>query len=409
MPQYAYRARDNTGKLQTGFIEAPRETEVASQLRERNLYIIDIKPASEKKRELSLTGAGGIFRKKVKIKELAVFCRQFATIIAAGIPILQALNILARQAESRRLRETITGVVEQLESGRTLAESLKRYRDVFPNIFISMIEAGEVGGVLDKALTRLADHFEKEHDIREKIKSAMTYPVLIICLAICAVTALLTFVLPKFIQMLNDMHVELPLPTRIIIAVSNFLQHSWYFALAGMLILALAFRKFTQTQQGILIIDRIKLKLPVFGKLTQKVIISRFCRTLSTLVHAGVPILTALEVVKKTCGNQVISNALTKAEESVREGLSIAEPLERSKVFPPMVTRMMAIGEDTGTLDILLERIAVFYERDVNDMVARLSSLLEPILIVFMGVIIGFIVISMLLPMFKVFSGAGIQ
>ncbi|AQS58474.1 type II secretion system F family protein [Desulforamulus ferrireducens] len=406
MPQYAYRARDNAGQLQTGFLEAPQESSVVAHLRERNLYIVEIKPAPEKRRELNI--AAVLFGpQKVKIKDLAVFCRQFATIIEAGIPILQALHILTKQAENKKLKKVLAGVVEQLEGGRTLAESLKRYQHVFPNIFISMVEAGELGGVLDQALSRLADHFEKEHDIREKVKSAMTYPVIIVCLALAAVAALLTLVLPKFITMLTDLNVELPLSTKIVMSLSNFLRDSWYLGLLGIMLTILVFRGFSRTPKGMLFFDSLKLKLPVFGKLTQKVIISRCCRTLSTLLHAGVPILVALEVVKKTAGNQLVSNAIAKAEESVREGLTIADPLERSGVFPPMVTRMMAIGENAGTLDYLLERVAVFYDREVNNMVLRLSSMLEPFLIITMGLVIGFIVISMLLPMLKIFSSAG--
>ncbi len=410
MPRYAYRARDNAGQLQTGFIEAPQESTVASQLRERNLYIVAIKPAPEKRRELFWAKVGmGVALPRVKLKDLAVFCRQFATLIEAGIPILQALHILIRQAENKTLKETLVGVGEQLAAGRTLAESLKHYHQIFPNLFISMVEAGELGGVLDQALLRLADHFEKEHDIREKVKSAMTYPSMVICLALAALAALLTFVLPKFITMLTDMNVALPLPTKIVMAISKFLQHSWYFGLVGIIVSLLALRSFTRTARGSLVTDKLKLRLPLFGKLNQKVIISRFCRTLGTLLHAGVPILAALEVVKKTAGNQLVSNAVAKAEESVREGLSIAEPLERSGVFPPMVTRMIAIGEDTGTLDNLLERVAIFYDRDVNDLVSRLSSLLEPILMMIMGLVVGFIVISMLLPMLTLFSGAGMS
>jgi len=340
----------------------------------------------------------------VSVKDLALFCRQFATVIEAGIPVLTCLDILARQAENSTLRGAIEQMMTELQAGRTLTEAMRRHPKVFPGILISMAEAGETGGVLDQALTRMADHFERDHDIKEKVKSAMYYPAALVGFMFLAVGFLVTSVLPNFVSILTTLNVELPLPTRILLKLSGFLGQYWYLAITGLAAAVFAMLKVAGLKDVQTQLDKLKLKLPIFGPLIKKIIIARFCRTLSTLLHAGVPLLQSLEIVRGTAGNVVVARAAAGAVENVREGLEMAPPLAASGVFPPMVTRMVAVGEETGTTDQLLEKVAQFYDREVNAGVARLSSLLEPVLLIFMGVVIGSIIISVMLPMLTVMS-----
>ena len=402
VPQaYRYRARDLRGKLQKGYLEAEGSAAAAAVLRQRRYVILDLSPALEKKREINWRG---LLEQKVSVKDLALFCRQFATVIEAGIPVLTCLDILARQAENSTLRGAIEQMMTELQAGRTLTEAMRRHPKVFPGILISMAEAGETGGVLDQALTRMADHFERDHDIKEKVKSAMYYPAALVGFMFLAVGFLVTSVLPNFVSILTTLNVELPLPTRILLKLSGFLGQYWYLAIAGLAAAVFAMLKVAGLKDVQTQLDKLKLKLPIFGPLIKKIIIARFCRTLSTLLHAGVPLLQSLEIVRGTAGNVVVARAAAGAVENVREGLEMAPPLAASGVFPPMVTRMVAVGEETGTTDQLLEKVAQFYDREVNAGVARLSSLLEPVLLIFMGVVIGSIIISVMLPMLTVMS-----
>lgn len=402
MPQaYRYRARDFRGKLQTGYLEAEGSAAAAAVLRQRRYVILDLSPALEKKREIDWRG---LFEQKAGVRDLALFCRQFATVIEAGIPVLTCLDILARQAENPALRRAVEQMIAELQAGRTLTEAMRRRPQVFPGILTSMVEAGEVGGILDQALTRMADHFERDYDIREKVKSAMYYPAALVGVMFLAVGFLVTSVLPNFVSILTTLNVELPLSTRILMKVSALLGQYWYLAFGGLAAAVFAGLKAAGLKNVQSQLDKIKLKLPIFGPLIKKIIISRFCRTLSTLLHAGVPLLQALEIVRNTAGNVVVARAAAGALENVREGLEMAPPLAASGVFPPMVTRMVAVGEETGTTDQLLEKVAQFYDREVNAGVGRLSSLLEPVLLIFMGVVIGSIIISIMLPMLSVMS-----
>lgn len=398
---YQYRVRDFNGKLQTGFLEAEGMTAAKDVLRRRRFVIIDLALAPEKKRSISLSG---FLEQKVTVKDLALFCRQFATVIEAGIPALTCLDILSRQAENNRLQKAITQMITELRTGRTLTEAMRQHPKVFPGILTSMVEAGETGGVLDQALTRMADHFERDHDIREKVKSAMYYPAALLIVMFLAVGFMVTYVLPNFITILTSLNVELPLSTRILMKVSEILGHNWYLALAGLAALFFALTKIAGLKGMQEKLDGVKLRLPIFGPLIKKIVISRFCRTLSTLLHAGVPLLQALEIVRETAGNAVIARAAAGALENVRKGLEMAGPLAASGVFPPMVTRMIAVGEETGTIDQLLEKVAQFYDREVNSGVGRLSSMLEPVLLIIIGVVIGSIIISIMLPMLNVMS-----
>lgn len=399
--KFFYKARNPAGKRVTGNVEAENRNKALVLLRERKFFVVELKEAPSRGASFSLDK---IFKKKVSPRELAVLCRQFATMTQAGVPILQCLTILIQQCDNKTLRETLKKVTGNLEGGMSLAESLKSYPDVFPEIFVSMVEAGEVGGALDRVLDRLAVHFDKEHDLREKVKSAMTYPAVVALVAVLAVAVLLIFVIPKFTTMLTEMKAPIPITTQLIILFSNFLTDFWYTAVLFIAGAVLGYKRAVRTERGKMMKDRFALKLPVFGPIIQKIIISRFCRSLSALLKSGVPVLQALDVIKNIAGNYAVIKSIKDAEDSIKEGQSISSTLQKSGVFPPMVTRMMAIGEETGALDTLLEKIADFYERETEDLVARLSSLLEPVLIVGMGGVVGFIILSIILPMFSVIN-----
>lgn len=405
---FVYRARDGAGKIQTGYIEADGPAAAAALLRQRRYYVVNLRPAPEKGRRLTVRGLNELLEKKVGVRDLALFCRQFATVVEAGIPLLTCLDILARQAENPRLARAIEDVARELQGGRTLAEAMARQRNVFPGILISMIEAGELGGVLDQALLRMADHFERDYDIREKVKSAMYYPLALVCIGTLAVGFIVTTVLPRFAAILQSSNIPLPLPTLILMGAANFLSHYWYLLPGGLALLFLGVQRLLRIEQVQRRVDALKLRLPIFGPLIKKVVISRFCRTLATLIHAGVPLIQALTVVQGTAGNHVVAEVTGLALENVREGLDVGGPLAKSSVFPPLVSRMVMVGEETGTLDQLLEKVANFYDREVNAGVARLSSLLEPVLLLFMGAAIGSVILAIMLPMFKVMSGAGL-
>ncbi|MBU4532348.1 MAG: type II secretion system F family protein [Eubacteriales bacterium] len=395
--KFRYKARNRSGKLVGGTITADSEAKARVLLRERQLFVVEVKAAPTQKGS-SLFSVG----KKVKPKDLAVFCRQLSTMVQAGMPLLTCFNVLGQQSDNVTLRETAASVAQSLETGRTLSESFRDYPKIFPQIFTSMVEAGEVAGALEEVLERLAIHFEKDADIRSKVKGAMMMPAVVIAVAIIAVIIILTFVLPTFIKMLTDLNVPLPLPTRATIALSEFLQSFWYIVLAVCGIGFAGFKRYAATPKGRKVVDRGVLRLPVFGVLIRKMVVARVCRILSSLVRSGVPLLQALAIVRSVAGNETFASAIRDAENSVKEGEGLAPPLERSKVFPPMVTRMIAIGEDTGAVDSLLEKVAHFYEREVDDTVSNLSKILEPILMVGIGGIVGFILMSVYLPMFSI-------
>lgn len=403
MAFFTYKVRDTAGRTLTGIIEAESEANVVEHLRGRDYFIVDIK---EKKVNNFSINVPKKMSRGVKSKDLAVFCRQFATLMNAGVPILTCLQILQEQAENLKLQETLANVMGRLESGRSLADSVRAYPKIFPEIFVNMVETGEIGGVLDEVLERLAAHFEREHDIGEKVKSAMTYPVAILVIAVLAITFMLIYILPTFVGMLGQSGGTLPLPTRIVMGLSSLLQNFWWAMLILTAGLIYGLGKVRERPEGKEKIDEIILKLPVAGQLVQKMIISRFARTLGTMLKSGVPIIEALETVKKTVGNEVVARELDLAKENIIRGKGIAEPLKGSGVFPQMVTQMIAVGEETGALDTLLERVAFFYDREVDNIVNRLSTLIEPIMIVGLGAVLGFMIIAMMLPMFDVMSAA---
>lgn len=398
---YSYRVRDRQGKVISGKLEADNEASVSQRLREMGYFVIGVEEerVSFGKKEMH------IFKPKVKTKDVTVFTRQFATMINAGLPLVKCLNILSEQTESPVLTEIVVDVQHEVEMGRSLSEALAKHPDVFKELYSSMVRAGEIGGVLDDVLLRIATTLESEDEIRRRIKSALTYPVAMFAISILLLIVMLVFVVPTFEDMFADIGADLPFLTKIIMQISHFLV-SWMGAILiiGLIVGAVFLRRWMKTPNGRRKIDAFKLKLPVFGSLFHKMSLSRFSRTLGTLVASGVPILQALEITSKTVGNVLVAEAVDNVRSGVKEGDSIARPLGQSPLFPPMVTQMLAIGEETGALDTMLNKVSDFYDSEVSATVESLTSLLEPLMIVFLGVVVGTIVIALYMPIFSLIS-----
>jgi type IV pilus assembly protein PilC len=391
---FAYQARNLTGKLLTGKIEAENHLAAVVLLREKNIFVTKINPV----KKLDFTSMLGL---KVKIKEMAIFCRQFATMYEAGISLLQCLNIFLQQTESKNLRKILQEVTVEIEKGKSLSEAFRKFKDRLPELFINTLTAGEISGTIDQALGRLAVHFEKEHALKEKIKSAMIYPLLVAGIAFLAMVVLLVLVVPIFVEIFTQAGATLPAPTRILIAVSSFLTKYWYIVLLALIVLFFALRQAIATENGKRIIDQLLLRLPVVGPLTHKTGLSRFARTLATLLRSGVPLMQSLETLEKVVGNTIVAKEISKARENIREGGKMAPMFMKSKIFPLLAVNMIAIGEESGSLDDLLEKLAIFYEQEVEALVTRLSSTIEPFLIAGVGLMVGFIALSIYLPLFS--------
>jgi type IV pilus assembly protein PilC len=398
---YAYRVRDTDGRIIGGTLEADSQGAVASRLRQMGYAPISIEESKPGlKREITLPGLN-----RIKLKDLAVFSRQFATMINSGLSLLRALTILAEQTESKALAEIIGQVRNEVEQGTALSTSLAKHPKTFNRLYVAMIKAGEVGGFLDKVLLELADSIEKEVELRGKVRSAMTYPIAVFAMVIMIVAAMLVFVVPQFETLYSQLGGQLPFLTRILLGASRFVA-GWG---GGVVVIAvvvgvIAFRRFHATPAGRFAVDRAKLRAPVFGPLVQKSVLSRFSRTLSTLLGSGVPILQSLEIVSETVNNDVVSRAVKDVQDSVREGESLAVPLAKHSVFPPMVVQMLAVGEETGQVDTMLEKVADFYDQEIEATVDALTSLLEPLLIVFMGGAVGGMVVALYMPMFQIIN-----
>jgi type IV pilus assembly protein PilC len=373
---------------------------VASQLRQQGLLVIDIKEQGVAQKDILEPF------KKVKLGDLVVFTRQFATMINAGLPIVQALHVLSEQTESEKLEEVIVAVRNDVEAGLALSEALDKHPKVFSRLYVEMVRAGEVGGILDVVLLRIADQLENDQDLRRKVQSAMTYPTIVLILAILAASFMLIFIVPIFARMFEDLGGTLPLPTRLAMGISDILTSIFgVFVYAGMGATAFGFLRWKNTEQGRRIWGRVSLRIPFkIGDVLQKVALARFARTLGTLSAAGVPILQAIEITATSSGNWVVENALLKSRDAIRAGIPIYRPLEDEPVFPPMVTRMIAVGEETGDIDGMLAKIAEFYESEVDATVKALTSIIEPLMIVVVGGIVGGIIIAMYLPMFRIFE-----
>ena len=400
MPIYQWKGRTVAGDVQTGEMTVGSQDEVLAQLRRKRIIVTYVreksKPVSLK---LRLRGSSG-----VKIKELAVFTRQFATMINAGLPLVQCLDILSQQNDNAAFKAVIANVMSEVESGSTLAEALRKHPKVFDKLFTNMVQAGEAGGVLDDILLRLAAYIEKAEALRRKVKSAMTYPLVVACVAIGATVFMLLFIIPTFAKIFLEFGGELPLPTKIVMGLSAFLRGAWYILVGIAIAMIVLYRRYAATENGRRTVDRAMLRIPIFGDVLRKGAIARFTRTLGTLISSGVPILDGLEITAQTAGNKIVEEAIMATRGSIREGETIAGPLRQSKVFPPMVVQMIGIGEETGALDEMLNKIAAFYDDEVNTAVDTLTSVIEPIMIVVMGLMVGGMVVAMYMPMFKLVS-----
>jgi type IV pilus assembly protein PilC len=399
MPLFEYTARNTTnGQIQKGQLDVPSRDEVNSYLRKNRLLLVSVREAP-KQIKLSLGGA-----QRIKTRDIVIFTRQFATMINAGLPLVQSLNILAQQTENKALAEVTKAVVYDVESGNTLADAFAKHPRAFSDLYVNMVAAGEAGGILDTILQRLATFLEKNDALVRKVKGAMVYPAVILSVAVIAIAVLLIFVIPVFKDMFASVNLELPLPTRIVIGMSEFLLGYWYLILAGIGGVIFAIRRYYATLNGRKRIDAMLLSSPVLGDLLRKSAVSRFTRTLGTLISSGVSILEGLEITAKTAGNMVIHDAVMASRQSIAGGETIAAPLEKSKVFPPMVISMIAVGEQTGGLDEMLSKIADFYDEEVDVAVSALLSLMEPVMIVILGVVVGGMVVAMYLPIFDMMN-----
>ena len=393
MPNFEYTARTATGEEATGTMEAASREEVVQQLRKNRMVVVRVREKKKRK-----TGA------RVPTRDIVVFTRQFATMVNSGLPLVQALDILAKQTENPQLSETTKQVVYDVESGNTLADALEKHPKVFTQLYVNMVAAGEAGGILDTIMLRLATFLEKNDAIVRKVKGAMVYPSVIFSVAGICILVLLIFVIPTFQVMFASVGVPLPLPTRVVIGISEFLQNFWHVLIVASVATFFAIKAYRGTDNGRLVIDTILLNAPVMGDLLRKSAVSRFTRTLGTLLASGVSILDGLEITARTAGNRVVHDAVMESRGSIAGGDTIAGPLERSDVFPPMVTSMIAVGEATGGLDEMLSKIADFYDDEVDTAVSTLLSLLEPIMIVFLGVIVGGMIVAMYLPIFDMIN-----
>jgi type IV pilus assembly protein PilC len=393
---FQYKVRDRAGNVTTGSLVADSEALVLARLREQGLTPLDVK---RQKRGIGQIEFGG---KKVKLKQVAVFSRQFATMVNSGLPILRAIAILAEQTENKELARVLNEARLDVEQGSSLSGALSKHDHVFNNLYVSMVKAGETGGSLDTTLIRLAEMIEREVQLRGKIKSAMTYPVAVVALVVLIMSAMLLFVVPQFKGIYGQLGGTLPLPTRSLLAMSDAFKSFWYVVVAGVIGGRFAFRRYKRTDRGREMVDSLKLRMPVFGSLFHRTALSRFSSTLAMLMKSGVPILQALEIVSDTVNNKVIGKAITDVQLSVRDGESIAKPLLKYPVFPPMVVQMISVGEETGQVDTMLEKIAQFYDQEVEAAVDALTSLIEPILIAIIGGCVGAAVVALYMPMFNI-------
>ena len=401
MPVYKWEGKTLKGVIKKGEMEAPSESGIRTHLRQQNIVPTKI---VAKGKELQFSFSLG---KKVADRSIAIFTRQLATMIDAGLPLVQSLEILAVQQENKTFKSIIREIREDVEGGSTFAGALKKHPKVFSELYTNLVVAGEEGGILDNILNRLANYIEKAEALKKKVKSAMVYPSTIVGVAVIVVMILMIFVIPVFESMFKSAGQTLPLPTLIVLAMSKFVKSYILFIIPAVGILIFLLRRYYKTENGRAVVDSLLLKAPVFGPLFQKIAVARFSRTLGTLVSSGVPILDGLSIVSRTSGNKTIETAILNARSSIKEGETIAEPLGRSGVFPPMVIQMISVGESTGALDSMLSKIADFYEEEVDVAVANLTSLLEPLLMMFLGVVIGGVVISMYLLIFQMASAVG--
>jgi type IV pilus assembly protein PilC len=391
MPVFQYTARNASGQVKNASIDAPSRDEAVNRLRRQRLTVVKVEEV-----RAAAKGAGG----KIAMRDVVIFTRQFSTMVNAGLPLVQALDILARQSENPALAAAVRAVVSDVEQGNTVADAMRKQPKAFNDLYTNMVAAGEMGGILDVILNRLAVFMEKNDALVRKVKGAMIYPTVILCVAALCVVVLLWRVIPVFSAMFASVGMELPLPTQIVLGLSTFLNQYWWMLLLGGAGTVVALRRYYATSSGQLVIDALLLKVPVLGDVLRKSAVSRFTRTLGTLVSSGVSILDGLEITARTAGNRVVEDAVMQSRASIAGGDTIAGPLDKSGVFPPMVISMINVGEQTGGLDEMLSKIADFYDDEVDAAVSGLLSLLEPIMIVFLGVVVGGMIVAMYLPIF---------
>jgi type IV pilus assembly protein PilC len=403
MPKFNWEARTRTGGSQKGVIEAATVDVVEAQLKKYGFSNIKIK-AEAKGLSFKLPKFGG---GKVNEKDLVIFTRQFSTMIDSGLPLVQCLEILAKQQENKAFQEILYKVKESVESGSTFADALGKHPRAFDQLFVNLVAAGEVGGILDTILTRLAAYIEKSMKLKKQIKGAMVYPITIMSIAVVVVGVILVFVIPTFAKMFAEFGGELPAPTKFVIALSNFLTKYLIVIIAGFYALMWGIKKYYATPNGQKIIDRMALKAPIAGPLIRKVAVAKFTRTLGTMVSSGVPIMDGLEIVAKTAGNKIVEEAIYSVRQAISEGKTMAEPLAACGVFPPMVVQMISVGEATGAMDAMLNKIADFYDDEVDDAVGAMTAMMEPLLMVFLGTAVGGLVVAMYLPIFKLAGTVG--
>jgi len=403
MPQmYLWVAETKKGKKLKGELEAANEQIAQAQLRKRNLKVLKLKPKPK-----DIFANISFMQPKVTKKDIVIFTRQFSTMIDAGLPLTQGLNILAEQAENPTFRNLLKQLTKDVESGSTLAESMKKHPKVFDQLFVNLIAAGEVGGILDIILQRLGTFLEKAEELKSKIKGAMTYPIVVMAIAFIVIAVILIFVIPVFQDMFASFGKALPMPTQIVVAMSDFMKTKIHYIIGGIVAVVFAFKQYRNSKGGRRTTDSLSLKLPVFGDLLKKTAVARFTRTLGTMLSSGVPILDSLDIVAKTAGNVILEEVINDVRSSIAEGQTIADPLSESDVFPGMVVQMISVGEATGALDTMLEKIADFYDKEVDAAVEALTSMLEPLLMLFLGGSIGGLVVAMYLPIFSMAGAVG--
>jgi type IV pilus assembly protein PilC len=391
---YIWKGRTPTGEVLSGEYAAESKTELINHLRKRKIIITHIRV---KPKDIQINFG---FKNKITVKDMGIFTRQFATMINAGLPMVQCLDILSSQLEKPKFKQIVAEVMSEVESGSTLADAMRKH-ECFGELFTNMVEAGEAGGILDIILNRLAVYLEKADALRRKIKGALTYPTIVLFVATGATIFMLMFIIPTFAKMFTDFGGDLPTPTKIVMFLSDFLRANWYLLLGSLIGITIALRRYYKTDNGKLKIDQFTLKIPILGDVVRKGAVARFTRTLGTLISSGVPILNGLEITARTSGNKVIEKAIMETKQSISEGNTIAEPLKKCGVFPPMVVQMIGVGEQTGALDEMLDKVADFYDDEVDSAVEAMTAAIEPIMIVVMGAIVGGMLIAMYLPMFK--------
>ncbi len=400
MPTYVWKGKNRSGAVQEGTLVAKSKDEVKDRLRKQQIVVTGVK---EKGREFALPKFGG----GISQKEISIFTRQFSVMIDSGLPLVQAIEILAAQNDNPNFQKVLFAIRTDVESGASLSEAMSKQSKVFDPLYCNLIAAGEAGGILDTILRRLAAYIEKNVKLKAAVKSALVYPVSVMTIAVVVVWVILTFVIPTFSALFEGLGAELPMPTKVTIYASKFLAHWGWLVIIGIITIIVLLTRYHKTYKGKRVLDNILLKSPVFGPLMRKIGVARFCRTLSTLTASGVAILEGLSITAKTAGNSIIEDAIMSTRKSVEEGKTIAEPLAETKQFPEMVTQMISVGEKTGALDSMLGKIADFYEDEVDEAVENLMALIEPVMIVFLGTVIGGIVISMYMPMFKLIQDIG--